>query len=124
MSVIGSPVNCSASRIVVTLASGAACFSSPQTPATCGAAIDVPLSGSYPPPGIDEVIDSPGAKSDRNGAVFENQATSSCLVVAPTLTADEMQAGAARPNGQPSLPAATTVATPMARRLSIIGLYG
>ena len=109
---------------MLTSASGTACFISAQTPATCGAAIDVPLSASYPPPVTDDVIESPGAHSDMNVAAFENHATWSCLSVAPTLTADEMHAGAESPNGQPSLPAATTVATPIARRLSMIGLYG
>jgi hypothetical protein len=70
------------------------------------------------------VIESPGAKSERNGATFENHATSSVSVVAPTLTADDTHAGAARPVCQPSFPAATTVATPIARSLSMLGLYG
>ena len=45
-SVTGSPVSCSASRIMLTLAVGAACLRMPHAPATCGAAIDVPLNAS------------------------------------------------------------------------------
>src|SRR5947199_91990 len=84
-----------------------------SAPATCGDAIDVPSRTSYPPPGTDDRIDSPGAKTDRNGATFENHATSSVFVVAPTLTADDTHAGARRLNGEPLLPAAATVATPI-----------
>src|SRR5438876_1125519 len=69
-------------------------------------------------------MDSPGANSDKNGATFENHETASVLVVEPTLIADEMQAGVDRPVADPELPAATTDAIPIARRLSIIGLYG
>ena len=94
----------------------------PQAPATCGAAIDVPLSAWYDPPGTDDVIDSPGANSDRKDETLENDETASVLVVDPTLTADETQAGVDKPNGRPPLPAATTDATPIARRLSMIGL--
>jgi hypothetical protein len=42
MSVTGSPVCRSTFRIVPTLNAGVACFNRPHTPATCGAAIDVP----------------------------------------------------------------------------------
>ena len=38
------PVFCSACSTCVTDAPGAACFSTAQAPATCGVAIDVPLS--------------------------------------------------------------------------------
>src|SRR5262245_62010813 len=69
-------------------------------------------------------MSSPGAKSDRNGDTFENHATSSVIVDAPTLIADEMHAGEARLITSALLPAATTVATPMPRRLSIDGLIG
>src|SRR5579872_6893401 len=105
-----------------TLAFGTACRSRPQAPATCGDAIDVPSSASYPPPGTDEVMDTPGAHTERNGAELVNQATSSVFVVAPTLTADETHAGSDSWSGRPSLPAATTVATLTERRLSMIAL--
>ena len=42
----------------------------------------------------------------------------------PTLIADEMQPGAESAVPEPLFPAATTVATPIDRRLSITGLYG
>ena len=44
VSVTGRPVLRSAERIVETLASGTACFSTAHVPVTCGVAIDVPLS--------------------------------------------------------------------------------
>ena len=44
LSVTGSPVLRSAFRMAVTLAVGAACRIKAQAPATCGAAIDVPLA--------------------------------------------------------------------------------
>ena len=59
-----------------------------------------------------------------NGVTFENDETSSVFVVDPTLMADEMQAGDASPVGEPSLPAATTVAIPAARRVSMIAFSG
>src|SRR5688500_2085655 len=46
------------------------------------------------------------------------------MFVEPTLTADEMQPGEEIANGMPLLPEATTVATPIERKLSMIGLYG
>ena len=69
-------------------------------------------------------MDTPGAKSDMKDVTFENDATTSDFDVAPTLTADEMHAGALRPTVEPPLPAAMTVAMPAARRLSMIGLCG
>src|SRR5712692_4356192 len=96
MSVTGSPVFRSAVNTVPTLAPGTACLITPHAPATCGAAIDVPLSAWYDPPGTDEVIDSPGASSERNGVTLENHETASVLSVETTLTADEMQAGVVR----------------------------
>ena len=44
------------------------------------------------------------------------------LVVAPTLMAEEMQAGAARRSRKPSLPEEITVGIPAARRASIAAL--
>ncbi len=70
-SVIGSPVLVRAWRISSTLAVGAACLRIAQAPATCGAAIDVPLATAKLSPGYDERISSPGANSDRKGATFE-----------------------------------------------------
>ena len=124
VSAIGNPVSRSALRIVPTLAPGTACLSRPHVPATCGAAIDVPLSDWNAPPGTDDVIDSPGANSERNDAAFENHETTFDLSVDPTLTADETQAGVEMADVAELFPAATTVATPIDRRLSMIGLYG
>src|SRR5262245_51093296 len=124
LSVIGSPVCRSTSRINPTPAVGAAWRRIAHVPVTCGVAIDVPLYAWKSPPGTDEVIEPPGANSDMNGATFEKEDTWFCLSVDPTLTAVEMQAGAERPVPDPLLPAAITVATPIARRLSITGLYG
>src|SRR6185503_17574487 len=123
-SVIGSPVLVSASRISSTVAVGAACFRMAQAPATCGAAIDVPLDTAKLSPGYREMISSPGANSDRKGATFEKSATRSSFVVAPTLTALDTHAGALSWLVDPSLPDAMTVAMPAARRLSMNGLYG
>ena len=119
-SVIGTPVLVRAVRIWLTVAAGFACFRIAQAPATWGAAADVPLSTAKAPPGTDEVIDSPGARSERNDAEFEKDETTSDLVVEPTLTAVEIQAGKLRPSMNPSFPEAMTVTMPTERRLSII----
>jgi hypothetical protein len=71
MSSTVTPVNSRAARTSLTLALGSLDFIRAQAPATCGAAIDVPFQVSYPPPGTDDVMVDPGAKSDRNGATFE-----------------------------------------------------
>ena len=49
---------------------------------------------------------------------------SGVLVVAPTLTALEMHAGELSASAKPSLPLATTVATPAERSRSMPGLSG
>src|ERR671937_133489 len=69
-------------------------------------------------------MDCPGASSDSNGETFENDAMTSDFVVAPTLMAVEMQAGEFKLFVSPSLPAATTVAMPADRRLSMIAFVG
>ena len=91
-------------------------------PATCGLAIEVPLKAAYDPPGIEDVIDSPGARSDRNDATFEKDEMTSLLSVEPTLTADDTQAGVESWVRELPFPAATAVAMPTARRLSMGGL--
>lgn len=53
---------------------------------------------------------------------FENEETTSDLLVEPTLIAVEMQAGAPIPLLLPSFPDAITVAIPTERRLSIAAL--
>ena len=122
VSVIRIPVSLRAWRTSSTLAVGAACLRIAQAPVTCGAAIDVPLAIAKSPPGNDEMMSAPGANRDRKGATFEKSATWSSLVVAPTLTAVDTHAGALSWPVAPSLPAATTVAMPAARRLSMNGL--
>ena len=57
-------------------------------------------------------------------AAFENDATVSDLVVAPTLIADETHAGELRAFVDPLLPAATVVAMPTDRRLAMIDFSG
>ncbi len=56
--------------------------------------------------------------------VFEYEATTSDLVVAPTLTAEDMHAGELSAFVAPLLPAATVVAMPTDRRLSMMAFSG
>src|SRR5687768_6311509 len=58
---IGLPVVRSAFSTWSIVAPGVRDLSSAQAPATCGAAIEVPLLASKPPPSTDETIASPGA---------------------------------------------------------------
>ena len=74
----------------------------------------------------------PGASRSRNDADCEKPTTASALVVAPTLTALEMQAGAPTPDRNvvappgrvtwAALPAEATVAIWNDRRLSMMSL--
>ena len=105
-----------------TVAAGNFCLMTAHAPATCGVAIDVPLAPTKPPPGVDEVIELPGASSLRNGATFVNDDMTSDFVVDPTLMAVEMQPGDDIAFGKPSLPDATTVAIPTERNWSIAAL--
>lgn len=124
VSVTGNPVLWSDVKISSTVASGAACLSTAKAPVTCGVAIDVPLAMAYMPPGYEDVMDEPGAHRDMKEAAFEYDATTSLLVVAPTLTTVEMQPGELNAFTELLFPAAATVAMPTARRLSTIGLRG
>jgi hypothetical protein len=81
--------------------------------------MEVPLKTEKPPPGTDELMEEPGARSERKDAEFEKIEMPSDLVVDPTLMAVEIQAGAFRASLNPSLPAAATVAIPTERKLSI-----
>src|SRR3954468_13237697 len=57
----------------------------------------------------------PGASSDRYDAMFVKDGSVALEpLVAPTLIADEMHPGELIPTREPSLPAATTVAMPLA----------
>jgi hypothetical protein len=57
-------------------------------------------------------------------ATFEYEATTSDLVVAPTVIADGTQPGALTAFVHPLLPAATAVAIPAERRLSMMSFVG
>ncbi len=121
-SATANPLVCSALRSWVTLAVGRACRSTANAPVTCGVAIDVPLRIPNVAGGSDDRMLLPGAKSNRNGATFENDETRSALVVEATLIALEMQAGELMPFRYPLLPDAMTAAMPTERRLSMTGL--
>lgn len=61
----------------------------------------------------DELIDTPGASSESRAAELEKDATVSLAgLVAPTLIADDTQAGDMMPVFVPELPEATTTAMP------------
>ena len=64
----------------------------------------------------------PGASSSTSGDEFENDDTTSPVVVEPTVIAVEMQAGNETPSMKPSLPEAIAVAMLAERRLSIDAL--
>ena len=119
---IGWPVLINAFSTSFTDAVGFCCLSTAHAPATCGAAIDVPSRVENVPPGIDDVITSPGAHSVSSGLEFENDETRSAgpnpgvpSVVDPTLMAVDTQAGDDSALMKPLLPAATTVAMPADR---------
>ena len=119
-SVMAVPVPASAFRISVTDAEGRFDFIRAQAPATCGAAIDVPLRFPNAPPGIDERMVSPGASSERYWSVLLKLETRSAgrklpSVVEPTLMAEEMHAGDESPAAERLLPDAITVAIPAVR---------
>src|SRR5262245_3227499 len=124
VSVIGNPVCRKALSPVLTVMEGTGCLSRANAPATCGAAIDVPLKYSYPPPRTDEAIDPPGASGDRKGAMPEKSDTSAVGLLDPTLTADEIHAGVVSDDPETLLPEATTLAIPSDRKLSILGFSG
>lgn len=85
-------------------------------PATCGAAIEVPLSVAVAVSFVAkaEVIELPGAKRSTHEPQFEYDARTSLDVVAPTVTADTSLAGDAVQASAFALPAATTNVTPSA----------
>src|SRR6185312_7265932 len=80
---------------------------------------DERISALFPPKVQGPPPTPPGASSDRMVATFENEETTSPLVVEPTETALEMQAGWLMVVKLPSLPEAMAVRTPAPRRLSI-----
>src|SRR5262245_30656704 len=74
---------------------GAPCRTRAATPATCGAAIDVPLSVAVAVSFVkyDERIAEPGAKTSTTEPKFENDARASVRVLAPTVIASPTRAG-------------------------------
>jgi hypothetical protein len=65
------------------------------TPATCGAAIEVPLQvlSALGVPMNAEVIEAPGANTSTHGPQLENDARASLMVEAATVIADNSDAG-------------------------------
>ena len=85
----------------------------------------MPAQVPYPPPGIEDVIHSPGARRLRKDALLEKAVTMSVISsVAPTLTAEDIQAGALMPPLSPLFPDAIIVAILTDFRLSIEGFSG
>ena len=82
----------------------------------------MPLKLANPPPGTDERMFDPGARRSTIGLKLESKATTSCLVVLPTVTALDMHAGAVTEFLKPLLPEEITVAMPAVLRLSMIAL--
>ena len=83
------PVRTSADFTCATVQSGWRCFRSAAAPATCGAAMLVPLNDAHGPSraGTDERMPTPGAldvglqlERDGVGPPHENDATASCLL--------------------------------------------
>ena len=82
---------------------------SAAAPATCGDAIDVPLSEAVAVLLVyhAERIATPGAKRSTHEPKFENEARRSALSVAPTVSASPVRAGDTLHAFWFSLPAAT-----------------
>src|SRR5215217_3601469 len=74
-SVTGLPVRSNASWTAATLAVDPTWRAIAHAPATCGAAIEVPLNDVKPPPGTDELTFSPGAKKSTSELEFEKVGT-------------------------------------------------
>src|SRR5215475_12951821 len=108
--------NASSNQTVLLVPMGHSCLNRATAPDTCAAAIEVPKPPANPPPGTEEVMKPPGASRFRNGAPSENCNTASSGATvelpppkAPTLTADEMQAGKPIASVKPSFPDPMTV---------------
>ena len=82
---------------------------SAATPATCGEAIEVPLSTAVcvSLPLYADVMPAPGAKISRHAPKLENEARASAVVVAPTVSAVGTRAGDELHASALLLPAAT-----------------
>src|SRR5262245_57931805 len=118
VSLTGIPVVINLFSASSTLIAGSFCLSKAQAPDTCAAACEVPNPVACPPPGMADVISTPGASRFKNDAALELCQTVSTGTAplpsptAPTLTAVDMQAGKLRALVNPSFPAATTVGIP------------
>src|SRR5688500_6316251 len=106
-------------RIVAAEADGFACLYRAATPATCGEAIEVPLSVAVAVFDVyqAERMEEPGAKRPRQVPKLENDERASVLVVEPTVMAFTARAGDELQAFVLLLPAATTMATPELDRL-------
>ena len=96
------------------VAVGLACTKRAARPATCGEAMDVPLSDAVATSLVnhDEVMAWPGAKASRQPPKLENAARASVLVVAPTVMTSEVEAGEVPHASMLLFPAATAHVTP------------
>lgn len=121
--VIDFPVVFSADKIVDTEAEGFFCFRIAHAPVTAGAAKEVPLPTEVPPPGTDEVTDSPGARRERKDALFVKDDTWSESFVEPTLIALDTHAGELNAFTNPLFPEDTIVAIPTDWSVSNSDLY-
>jgi hypothetical protein len=117
------PVDSKSAKIADIEADGFFCFRIAIEPATAGVANEVPLPVPVPPPGIEDVTDSPGAIKLRKDALFENDDTWSESFVEPTLMALDMHAGEDNAFTYPLFPDATTGAIPTDCRVSNSDLY-
>ena len=114
---IGSPVLSNVERASSTVIPGSNDLSIANAPATCGAAIDVPLFVPNWLFGIDDVIDEPVANKSKKLAILLKLEIPSTFVVEPTLITFGKQAGEPNELEEPALPEDATVAISTERRL-------
>ena len=106
-------------RTVVAEADGFACLYKAATPATCGEAIEVPLSVAVAVLELNQAerMPEPGAKISRHVPKFEKDERASVLVVEPVVIAFAARAGEELHAFALLLPAATATATPALLKL-------
>src|SRR5215467_14382521 len=124
-SVMLTPLFLNRFSISVTVAVGCCCLSMAQAPVTCAAASEVPDASAYPPPGIGALIRLPGASRFRNDALFDCGHIVSTVAalpfsVAPTLIAEDIQAGNPNESEYELFPEGVIVAIPTDRNKSIL----
>jgi hypothetical protein len=104
---------------------GRCCFNIANAPATWGAAIDVPKPFAYSARGMEEFMYLPGANKVRKEALLEKLEIWNCVVpllpssIEPTLTLEEIHAGALIVLEEPSFPEQATLGILAERRLFI-----